>query len=98
MDKSRFAKVYGMRTKDALPEAFREFVRDMRTMGDGTHFRGTQKYTLQADSGTEYRSKNFLDLCSNHSVRVRTSRLTRRARMAWLRDGSDQQRRLYAPS
>jgi hypothetical protein len=70
MDQSRYARVYGMKRKSDLPAAFSDFVCDMRTLGEVAQFNG-QRYILQTDAGTEYKSKHFVELCSKHLVRVR---------------------------
>lgn len=70
MDRSRFARVYGIKRKADLPDAFTAFVKEMRTVGTTSHFSG-QKYILQADAGSEYKSKRFTDICSEHLVQVR---------------------------
>jgi hypothetical protein len=70
LDKSRLARVYGMKRKNELTQALESFVTDMKVYCQTPLFTGA-KSILQADSGTEYKSKSFVAACAKHGIEVR---------------------------
>ena len=70
LDKSRLARVYGMKRKNEINRALEDFVTDMKVYFQTRLFAG-EKSILQADSGTEYKSKSFVAACARHGIEVR---------------------------
>ena len=70
LDKSRLARVYGMKRKNEIGRALEEFVTDMQVYSQTRLFAG-EKSILQADSGTEYKAKSFVATCARLGIEVR---------------------------
>lgn len=70
LDRSRLGRVYGMKRKTDLIKALENFVTDMRAYCQTPLFTG-EKSILQADSGTEYKSRPFVAACARHGIEVR---------------------------
>lgn len=69
LDKTRLARVYGLKHKNDVTAALKAFVADMKTYGDSPMLLG-EKAILQTDSGTEYKSKVFLETCTSLGISV----------------------------